>query len=118
MIYPGDTPGRKRSHLVRKRLLFSVATLAILGTLGFGALAWRPAIAPIAPLARGAFAPGLIATGATLAAGGYCAWPASRAESLDRSSGSAVWLVPVGQIMRAVALLKEFLRPTGTSMAS
>jgi mono/diheme cytochrome c family protein len=58
---------------MRKRLLISVIALGVLGILGFGALAWRPAIAPIAAPASGAFAPELVAKGAALAAGGYCA---------------------------------------------
>ena len=58
---------------MRKRVLISIITLATLGIVGFGALAWRPAIAPIATPARAAFAPELIAKGAALAAGGYCA---------------------------------------------
>ncbi len=58
---------------MRKRLLISVIALGVLGILGFGALAWRPAIAPIAAPAPGAFAPELVAKGAALAAGGHCA---------------------------------------------
>ena len=58
---------------MRKRLLISVLALGVLAILGFGALAWRPAIAPIVPPAPGAFAPELVAKGAALAAGGYCA---------------------------------------------
>jgi len=58
---------------MRKRLLISVVTLGVLAILGFAALAWRPAIAPIAPPAPGAFAPEVVAKGAALASGGYCA---------------------------------------------
>ena len=58
---------------MRKRPLIAVAALAVLGLLSFGALAWWPAIAPIAPPAPSAFAPELVARGAALAAGGYCA---------------------------------------------
>jgi mono/diheme cytochrome c family protein len=57
---------------MRKRLLIAIVALGFLGILGFGALAWRPAIAPIGS-ARSAFAPDLVAKGAALAAGGYCA---------------------------------------------
>ena len=39
----------------------------------FGALAWRPAIAPISPPAPDSFAPELVAKGEALAGGGYCA---------------------------------------------
>ena len=41
-----------------KRLLIVVAGLVVLGVLGFGALAWRPAIAPIAPPAPASFRAG------------------------------------------------------------
>jgi mono/diheme cytochrome c family protein len=58
---------------MQKRLLISVIGLGILGILGFGALAWRPAIAPIVPPAQGAFASDLVVKGAALAAGGFCA---------------------------------------------
>ena len=57
---------------MRKHLLISVVALVVMGMLGFGALAWRPAIAPIAPPPPGAFAPELVTKGAVLAAGGYC----------------------------------------------
>jgi len=56
-----------------KRFLNSVAALGVVGILGFGALAWRPAIAPIAPPAASAFTPELVSKGAALAAGGFCA---------------------------------------------
>jgi mono/diheme cytochrome c family protein len=56
-----------------KRLLIGVVGLGILGILGFGALAWHPAIAPIAPPAPGRFAPALVAKGEALAGGGFCA---------------------------------------------
>ena len=36
-----------------KRLLIVVAGLFVLGVLGFGALAWKPAIAPVSPPAPG-----------------------------------------------------------------
>jgi mono/diheme cytochrome c family protein len=50
-----------------------VVALGFLGFLGFGALAWRSAIAPIAPPLPGSFAPELVAKGEALAGGGYCA---------------------------------------------
>jgi mono/diheme cytochrome c family protein len=56
-----------------KRALLGLAALGCLGLLGFGALAWRPAIAPISPPAPDSFAPELIAKGEALAGGGYCA---------------------------------------------
>jgi hypothetical protein len=43
-----------------KRLLMGSAALVVLSVLGFGALAWRPAIAPINPPAPGSFAPDLM----------------------------------------------------------
>jgi mono/diheme cytochrome c family protein len=58
---------------VFKKLLIAVVALGCLGLVGFGILAWRPAIAPVAPPAVGSFAPELIARGEALAGGGYCA---------------------------------------------
>ena len=46
-----------------KRLLTVIAGLAVLGVLGFFALAWWPAIAPISPSPPGSFAPDLVAKG-------------------------------------------------------
>jgi mono/diheme cytochrome c family protein len=57
---------------VRKRVLIAIVVLGALGLVGFGVLAWRPAIAPLTRAPDG-FAPQLIAQGAALAAGGYCA---------------------------------------------
>jgi mono/diheme cytochrome c family protein len=57
---------------MRKRALHSAVALAILAGVGFGVLAWRPAISPIVPPAKSAFTPELIAKGAALAGGGYC----------------------------------------------
>ncbi len=56
-----------------KRLLIGIAALCVLGLLGFGALAWKPAIAPINPPAPQSFAPELVAKGEALAGGGFCA---------------------------------------------
>jgi mono/diheme cytochrome c family protein len=58
---------------VFKRLVVGFVALGLLGILGFGALAWRPAIAPIAPPPPASFAPELVAKGEALAGGGYCA---------------------------------------------
>src|SRR5229473_2232610 len=58
---------------MRKRFLIGGVAIGVLGILGFGVLAWRPAIAPIAPPAPGSFAPQLVAKGEALAGGGYCA---------------------------------------------
>ena len=57
-----------------KRFLIGVGALMVVGgLLAFGALAWRPAFAPIAPPLPGSFAPALVAKGEILAGGGYCA---------------------------------------------
>jgi mono/diheme cytochrome c family protein len=56
-----------------KKALFGLVALGCLGLLGFGALAWRPAIAPISTPAPDSFAPELVAKGKALAGGGYCA---------------------------------------------
>jgi hypothetical protein len=56
-----------------RRFLIGVVAIGVLGILGFGALAWRPAIAPIAPPPPQSFAPEMIAKGEALAGGGYCA---------------------------------------------
>src|SRR5215470_17690632 len=64
---------RPSEDTVLKKLLISVVALGCLGLAGFGVLAWRPAIAPVALVAAGSFAPELIAKGEALAGGGYCA---------------------------------------------
>jgi mono/diheme cytochrome c family protein len=56
-----------------KRIVIGVAAVGVLGLLGFLALAWRPAIAPIDPPATGSFSAELIAKGEVLAGAGYCA---------------------------------------------
>jgi mono/diheme cytochrome c family protein len=58
---------------VFKKLLIGAFALGCLGLLGFFGLAWRPAIAPIAPPPPQSFPPELIAKGEALAGGGYCA---------------------------------------------
>jgi mono/diheme cytochrome c family protein len=58
---------------VWKKLLIGFVALGFVGLAGFGVLAWRPAIAPIAPPSPQSFAPELLAKGEVLAAGGYCA---------------------------------------------
>ena len=54
-----------------RRIALGVGALALVGCVAAGALAWRPAIAPIA--SQGRFEPALIAKGAQLAAIGDCA---------------------------------------------
>jgi mono/diheme cytochrome c family protein len=58
---------------VLKRVVISVAAVGVLGLLGFFALAWRPAIAPIDLPAKASFSAELIAKGEVLAGAGYCA---------------------------------------------
>jgi mono/diheme cytochrome c family protein len=65
--------GGPAEDTVFKKLLIAVIALGCLGLAGFGLLAWRPAIAPVAPPASGSFPPELIAKGEALAGGGYCA---------------------------------------------
>jgi hypothetical protein len=50
---------------MRKRILIAIIALGFLGILGFGALAWRPAIAPIGSVPS-AFASELVSKGATV----------------------------------------------------
>ena len=56
-----------------KKLLIAVVALGCLGLIGFGVLAWEPAIAPVVPPTAGSFTPELVAKGEALAGGGYCA---------------------------------------------
>ena len=56
-----------------KRIVIGLAGVAIVGLMGFSALAWRPAIAPIDPPAAASFPAELIAKGQALAGAGYCA---------------------------------------------
>jgi mono/diheme cytochrome c family protein len=56
-----------------KRVVIGLVGVALLGLLGFSALAWRPAIAPIDPPAAASFPAELIAKGQALAGAGYCA---------------------------------------------
>jgi mono/diheme cytochrome c family protein len=58
---------------VLKKLFIAAVGLGCLGLVGFGILAWRPAIDPVAPPPTESFAPELVAKGAALAGGGYCA---------------------------------------------
>src|ERR1700730_16541685 len=62
-----------RRLTVLKRVVISVAAVGVLGLLGFFALAWRPAIAPIDLPAKASFSAELIAKGEVLAGAGYCA---------------------------------------------
>jgi mono/diheme cytochrome c family protein len=57
---------------VLKRLLIYLFGVGFLGLLAFGALAWKPAMAPIEPPPPESFAPDLVAKGEALAGGGFC----------------------------------------------
>ena len=80
-----------------KRLLIVVVALGVLGILGFGALAWRPAIAPIAPPAPATFAPALVAKGEALAGGGHCA-DCHSVNGGQKFAGGYVMATPFGVI--------------------
>src|SRR6516225_9202960 len=69
----GASPCEPSEDTVFKKLLIAAVALGCLGLVGFGVLAWEPAIAPIAPPAAGSFVPELVAKGEALAGGGYCA---------------------------------------------
>jgi mono/diheme cytochrome c family protein len=56
-----------------RRILIGIVAAAILGSLGFLVLAWRPAIAPVDPPNRASFQTDLIAKGEILAGAGHCA---------------------------------------------
>ena len=66
--YPSPMPTTRL-----RRLLPAAAVLLVLGAGAFAALAWKPALPPIAPPERASFAPADLARGATLAALGDCA---------------------------------------------
>lgn len=55
-----------------KRILVGLLVLAVVGLVGFGVFAWRPAIGKIAPPAPSSFSPELVARGEVLAGAGYC----------------------------------------------
>jgi mono/diheme cytochrome c family protein len=82
---------------VFKKLLIGLFALGILGLLGFGALAWRPAVAPIAPPPTGSFAPELVAKGEALAGGGYCA-ECHTAKGGQKFAGGYAMATPFGVI--------------------
>ena len=55
-----------------KRILVGLLAIVVVGLIGFGVFAWRPAIGKIAPPAPSSFAPELVARGEVLAGAGYC----------------------------------------------
>ncbi|QPF88680.1 cytochrome c [Bradyrhizobium commune] len=80
-----------------KKLLIAIVALGCLGLAGFGALAWRPAIAPVARPAASSFAPELIARGEALAGGGYCA-ACHTAKGGEKFAGGYAMETPFGAI--------------------
>jgi mono/diheme cytochrome c family protein len=84
-------------NAVFKKLLIAAVALGCLGLVGFGALAWEPAIAPIGRPAPGGFAPELIAKGKALAGGGYCA-VCHTAKGGERFAGGYAMATPFGVI--------------------
>ena len=80
-----------------KRIFISVAALEVVGILGFGALAWRPAIAPIAPPSPAGFAKALVAKGEALAGGGHCA-DCHTVQGGQKFAGGYVMATPFGTI--------------------
>jgi mono/diheme cytochrome c family protein len=82
---------------VLKKLLIGVVALGCLGLVGFGLLAWRPAIAPVALPAVESFAPELITKGEALAGGGYCA-ACHTAKGGERFAGGYEMETPFGAI--------------------
>jgi mono/diheme cytochrome c family protein len=55
-----------------KRIIIGLGGVIVVGLLGFFALAWRPAVAPIEPAAKSSFPAELVARGQVLAGAGYC----------------------------------------------
>jgi len=82
---------------MRKRFLIGGVAIGVLGILGFGVLAWRPAIAPIAPPAPTSFVPSLVAKGEALAGGGFCA-ECHTAKGGEMFAGGYAMATPFGAI--------------------
>lgn len=55
-----------------KRIVLGLIVVVVVGIVGFGVFAWRPAIGKIAPPTPAAFAPEMVARGEVLAGAGYC----------------------------------------------
>jgi mono/diheme cytochrome c family protein len=87
-------PARLRADSWRmptfKRIVLGLAVVLLLGALGFSALAWRSAIAPINPPSGSSFDPNLIAKGEVLAGAGYCAVCHTRPGGQPLSGGYAL----------------------------
>jgi len=82
---------------VFKKLLIAAVALGCVGLVGFGVLAWEPALAPIVPPAAGSFTPELVAKGEALAGGGYCA-ACHTAKGGERFAGGYAMATPFGVI--------------------
>ena len=80
-----------------RRLFVGLGGLLILGLLGFIVLAWRSAIAPVAPPAASSFPPELVAKGEALAGGGYCV-TCHTAKGGQRFAGGYAMQTPFGVI--------------------
>lgn len=70
-----------------KRIALGIVGVGVVVLLGFLALAWRPAIAPIDPPAQSGFPAELIAKGKILAGAGYCAVCHTRAGGQPLAGG-------------------------------
>ncbi len=81
--------------MTRRRLWYGLAGLAVLCCVGAVALAWRPAIAPVAPPT--AFDPAIVVKGAQLAAIGDCA-VCHAAPDGQAYAGGAPLATPFGQV--------------------
>jgi mono/diheme cytochrome c family protein len=82
---------------MRKCFLIGGVAIGVLGILGFGVLAWRPAIAPIAPPAPTSFVPSLVAKGEALAGSGFCA-ECHTAKGGEMFAGGYAMATPFGAI--------------------
>ncbi|WP_331375189.1 c-type cytochrome [Sinorhizobium chiapasense] len=80
-----------------KKLLITFVIAGCIGFVGFGVLAWQPAIAPVAPPPPGSFAPEVIARGEALAGGGYCA-ACHTAKGGEKFAGGYEMVTPFGAI--------------------
>jgi len=74
------------------RALIALAVVVAIGFGGLAALAWRSAIAPIAPPASSAFTPETVARGALLASAGRGGRLRRDSVSVPLSGSSAGWV--------------------------
>lgn len=80
-----------------KRILLGLVALVVLGVIGLYALAWRPAIDPIAAPAATSFPPALVAQGEVLSGAGYCA-TCHTAKGGKRYAGGYPMATPFGTL--------------------